>query len=71
MLKLIAVVVFSLLYDVQVVVSTSKRSPHEALQDVEKPVSPVVYQGRGADAQEEPRVVESDARWNPPLDALP
>lgn len=71
MLKLLSILVFSLLYDVQIVVSPKERTQNETLQDVQKPVPPVVHQGRVSDPQAKPGDVEPDARWNPPLNGLP
>lgn len=55
MTKILLVVVFSLFYDVQLTVFPKERTQNETVQDVQKPVAPVVHQGRDADPQEKPR----------------
>lgn len=70
MAKLLAVIVFSLFYDVQLTVFPKERSHHETVQDVQKPVPPVVHERRELDPQEKPVELEPDARWHPPLNAL-
>lgn len=70
MFKIIGVVVFSLLFDVQVVVSSKERKVFsETVQDVEAVKQAGIYERRGSDAQEEP-VVEPDARWNQAVNGL-
>lgn len=71
MLKFFGLLVFSLLYDVQIVVSPKERTQNETLQDVQRSIPPVVHQGCVSDAQAKPCDVEPDARWNPPLNGLP
>lgn len=70
MLKIIGVVVFSLLFDVQVVVSSKERKvSSETVQDVEAVKQARVYEGRGDDSSQEPSV-EPDARWNQAVNGL-
>lgn len=70
MTKLALLVFFSLFYNVQLSVTTKERVSNETVQDVSLAVAPQFHQGRGSDSQEKPEL-EPDARWNPPLNALP
>jgi len=72
MAKLVAVVVFSLFFDLQVVVSSKERTRnYETVQNVAVPVEAVFYEGRGSDSQEESREPQSDAWWDQAVNALP
>lgn len=72
MAKLVAVVVFSLFFDLQVVVSSKERTRnYETVQNVAVPIAEVVHEGRGSDSQEESREPQSDARWDQAVNALP
>lgn len=70
MTKLLFVVVLSLFYDVQITVFPKERVKNETVQDVQGSIPPELHQGRGSDPQEKPEL-QPDARWNPPVDALP
>jgi len=71
MAKLLTVIVFSLFFDVQLVVSSKERSfHHETLQNVSLPEPEILYQGCGGDPQEKPCEPQPDAWWDQALDAL-
>lgn len=71
MVKLLTVIVFSLFFDVQLVVSSKERPVHhETLQNVSQSEPQVLHPGRGGDSQEEPREPQPDAWWDQALDAL-
>lgn len=70
MFKLLAVVVFSLLFDVQVVVSSKERkASHASVQDVQGSFSSEFHEGRGVHAPQESELVP-DAGRDQALDAL-
>jgi len=71
MAKLLTVIVFSLFFDVQLVVSSKERPfHHETIQNVSLPEPEILHQGCGGDSQKESCEPQSDAWWDQALDAL-
>lgn len=69
--KLLTVIVFSLFFDVQLVVSSKERPFHyETLQNVSQSEPEILHQGGGRDSQEELGEPQPDAWWDQALDAL-